>query len=362
MKCRTERPPGIPPIQSGGGFDIAEHTTDFDPHPGYQLEAGKGVANGYASLNGSGVVPAAQLPQATLTAAGIASISEIHGFATPDLLGTGADANMIINGTHTLTGDRDYLNLTVPAGTTLVTAGFRVRVRNTLTWNGTISCNGTDASGATPGTGGGAGGGVYAEGTNGAPGMTANEGSSATSNNGNWGALHGTNLCRGGNGGASGTGQPGGSAGNVNTPDPKAGLEHAGTWETGYLHGVSVLRLRPGTGGGSGGASTNTTSGAGGGGGGVCAVFARRIAGSGGSHTATGGKGGNASSNGGAGAGGGGGGGGGIVICRYVELLPGASLPTVSVAGGAGGTKVGAGINGASGNQGFSSVRRLVGV
>lgn len=41
---------------------LAAHEGAADPHAGYQLEAEKGQANGYASLDGTGKVPAAQLP------------------------------------------------------------------------------------------------------------------------------------------------------------------------------------------------------------------------------------------------------------------------------------------------------------
>jgi hypothetical protein len=313
------------------GPDIFDHVSEADPHPQYQPVAVKGLANGYASLDAAGIVPASELPQADQTNPGIVSVAEMHGFAAPDLFGTGADANVTIStGTYTMTRDIDCENLTIAAGAILDTAGFRVRVLNTLTWNGTISCNGTDASGAAPGTGGGGGGTAssYATGTNGGAGVTEGAGAGSTANNGNWGTLHGAaNTCRGGAGGSSGGGQAGGTAGTTTAPPTSAGSEHAATWDTGYLHGNTVVRLKPGTGGGGGGATSNATSGAGGGGGGVCAVFARRIDGSGGAHTANGGMGGNGSLSGGTGAGSGGGGGGGIVICRYMELLSGASLP-----------------------------------
>lgn len=41
---------------------LAGHLAAADPHTQYQLESGKGVANGYASLDGSGTVPDGQLP------------------------------------------------------------------------------------------------------------------------------------------------------------------------------------------------------------------------------------------------------------------------------------------------------------
>lgn len=45
-----------------GGVDLSAHLADPDPHTGYQKETEKGVANGYASLDGDGKVPSGQLP------------------------------------------------------------------------------------------------------------------------------------------------------------------------------------------------------------------------------------------------------------------------------------------------------------
>ncbi len=41
---------------------VASHVAAADPHTGYQKESERGVANGYASLEADGKVPAAQLP------------------------------------------------------------------------------------------------------------------------------------------------------------------------------------------------------------------------------------------------------------------------------------------------------------
>jgi hypothetical protein len=41
---------------------VSTHAAAADPHTGYQKESEKGAANGYASLDASGLVPAAQLP------------------------------------------------------------------------------------------------------------------------------------------------------------------------------------------------------------------------------------------------------------------------------------------------------------
>lgn len=54
---------------------IAAHNAAADPHTGYQKESEKGAANGYASLDGSTLVPAAQLPAATETAKGAVELA-----------------------------------------------------------------------------------------------------------------------------------------------------------------------------------------------------------------------------------------------------------------------------------------------
>lgn len=41
---------------------VSAHAASADPHTGYQKESEKGAANGYASLDGAGRVPSAQLP------------------------------------------------------------------------------------------------------------------------------------------------------------------------------------------------------------------------------------------------------------------------------------------------------------
>lgn len=50
------------PAEPLGQAAVTAHEAASDPHPGYQLESEKGSANGYAGLDGAGLVPAAQLP------------------------------------------------------------------------------------------------------------------------------------------------------------------------------------------------------------------------------------------------------------------------------------------------------------
>ena len=54
------------------------------------------------------------------------------------IYGPGGDGDVTITGTTILTEDKYYNNLTVNSGTNLVTNGFRVFVKETLTNNGTI--------------------------------------------------------------------------------------------------------------------------------------------------------------------------------------------------------------------------------
>lgn len=50
--------------------DLNDHLTDPDAHPQYQKESEKGNPNGYAGLDGSGKVPAGQLPDLAGDASG----------------------------------------------------------------------------------------------------------------------------------------------------------------------------------------------------------------------------------------------------------------------------------------------------
>lgn len=47
--------------------ELDAHAAAADPHAGYQKESEKGAANGYASLDGSGFVPSAQLPSIAIS-------------------------------------------------------------------------------------------------------------------------------------------------------------------------------------------------------------------------------------------------------------------------------------------------------
>ena len=82
-----------------------------------------------------------------------------EGNAAALLFGDGSDGDVTISGHTTLTRDMFYNNLTVNANRNLITDGFRVFVKATLTLNGNIrylGVAGANAAGATKGAGGAA--------------------------------------------------------------------------------------------------------------------------------------------------------------------------------------------------------------
>jgi len=133
--------------------------------------------------------------------------------------GDGSDGDVTISTDTTLTENKQYNNLTVNAGITLNTAGYTVKVKNTLINNGTI----TDSS---SGGAGGAGGAVGSGGVNDANGGAGGNGNAGTGTGGTGGGGGGggagqwkndnQGFCwhvlstTGGNGGAGGVGGQGG--------------------------------------------------------------------------------------------------------------------------------------------------------
>jgi hypothetical protein len=287
------------------------------------------------------------------------------------IYGDGSDGDVVIAVDTSLARDMFYDNLTVNAGVTLNTNGFRVFCKTGVKNFGIISHDGN-----TGGNGGNA-----AAGAGGAPGTAAtiiNTGTLVTTKPtagagvigangpaaGGTGVAAGTNpVCSlGGAGGAGGAGGdvitpnpfalgPGGNAGTVTAPTAPNGLFNAAPMAV--LMKVldpTVIRVNGGASGGGGGSGAagpdaNTTSGGGGGGGtggGIVVVCAKNIDNSTGIIRANGGAGGNAGAgflNGvnrcTAGSGGGGGGGGGVVVLVYSTLTAG----TEEAVGGAGGAK-----------------------
>ena len=160
-------------------------------------------------------------------------------------LGSGATGTVTITTTATRTSDLNAKNLTVDAGATLHTGGYRVLVQGTATIDGTVANVGKPATANTPGTGaptgtllgGGKGG------TNTHPaGYTAPTTSNALS-----GGYGGTSTRTGGTGG-----------------DPSSSLRAPASVSVSYVRDHTL-----GGGGGGGAGSTVDNQGAGGGGGGL---------------------------------------------------------------------------------------------
>lgn len=351
-----------------------------------------GTANRYAGFDGSGnaaYFTAAQIVDDILTAKGqiltftsvpaAKSVSGSRGavltenadqtdglewVSAPSLFyGDGFDGNVTIAaGTTTLTAPKDYGNLTVNG--TLVTDGYSVQVRGTLTFgaSGVIHNNGTNAVGTARGTGGN--GNQFGAGGDGAAGAAAGgagrSGASTSAVTNSWAAIRGpASGGKGGNGGQGNGGgsHPGGTGGTPSAPTASRSAVTLETYDTGNsIGGAAAIALAGGNGGAEGGGdNTGATTGAGGGGGGVCIVKAWIVdATAGGSITANGGNGSAGTIAGAAlAAGGGGGGGGGAAGLVYGHAVSG-TLPTISASGGNGGAGAGTGATGGNGTGGYA--------
>lgn len=113
---------------------IASHAAETDPHTQYQKEEEKGVAGGYASLDGTGKVPASQLPSF------VDDVVEAADFAS--LPGTGETGKIYVtlndNKTYRWSGSA-YVEISAsPGSTDAVTEGVgnlyftTTRVRDTV--------------------------------------------------------------------------------------------------------------------------------------------------------------------------------------------------------------------------------------
>ena len=305
--------------------------------------------------------------------------------------GTGVDGVLHFDGVSTVTGfaglslapaasvyvlTRDLFasTMTVDAGVTINSAGFRVFVQGLLTNNGTIRQNGANGANATTGGAGGGGngpgngvlsGGVAGGGGGNATGngqignvpassplggaTATNTGPAAPGNGGNGGTLQG-----GAGGGGTAGGGNGGTAQGLTIAAMTTAPHFYTLFQAQQGRNGNNTQLNAGSAGGGGGGGAVANQGNGGGGGGaagVIAICARFIAGSG-SFEAKGGKGGNGSvGTGGGGAGGGGGGAGGILTVFTESKFP--LTVSESVAGGLGGNAAGAAGTGGNGGDGY---------
>jgi hypothetical protein len=258
--------------------------------------------------------------QITPTAAG----STVKG-----IYGDGSDGALTVVGTVTMTRDMYFTALTVPAGATLITAGYRVFAKTSIVVEGTIHNNGSNGSGATGG----------ASGASGSLRSGGSGGTSTVSGAGSGGAsqqLPSNYTGTAGAGGSSSTGG-GGVAGSraflsaSNLSDPRYSMVMSVGWT--LAQGSNAVSAGPG--GGSGRGNGAVAGGGGGGGGGLVTLCSPIIDNSIGAIQARGGSG---ASTAAVNCGGGGGGAGGIVYLvtdSYVGTLP-------DVSGGAAGAGTGA--------------------
>lgn len=319
------------------------------------------------------------------TPIGVGSFS--NTFANGAYFGNGADGDYTVVGNEVLTDDKMYRNLTVPAGTTLKTNGYRVFVSELATVNGRVHNDGENAvgpanqagaagnSGSVSGGAAGGGGQGFAGGAGGggnvnqapffflpvtqAPAVPSYNVGSPVGANGGVPVGYGMG---GGGGAGSGGGASGGPA--ISTTGAPGGDPR--TFPQAFtlrINTTSQPYFAAGTGGGGGGRGTSVpgTYGAGGGAGGGNMVFAARTLTGNGEISCRGGNGNNgANCNNGVlygGVGGGGGGGGG-----FLSVITGKRQGNVglSSSGGIGGTGTGpdgtwnyTGGNGANGNAGY---------
>ncbi len=263
-----------------------------------------------------------------------------------ELFGDGNDGDIVISANQPLTQDIYPQTLTVNAGITLDTAGFRIIARKGVVNLGVIRNNGANAVGATAGAGGVSGtiggGGAGATGTNAA-------GANATGLNVD--ATPGTGG-KGGDGGAGSSGA-GGNGGNVRSgTTSRVRSRRLDTLISQMDLDVSVAgniaRFQGGAGGGagSGGGGANL-GGGGGGGGGILVIIAPSIfLGLGATLEARGGNGGNAT---GGNSGGGGSGGGGVIATAAISFRERGAR---NVSPGTPGNPTGTGVIGSTGNSG----------
>jgi hypothetical protein len=311
--------------------------------------------------------------------------------------GNGQDGNVTISsGTTTLTKDMYYNNLIVNGTGILITAGYRVFVKGTLTVDKTSGAmihnaggnGGGGTAGSTPSINGGGGSagsaGLAGYFLGGKAGQIGANGATTTPLNGVTGTASGalalvTTVGSAGGAGGNSSGGTGGGTGGVGGAITSSATSLAYSWFNAYflteITGASTLtftkqNINAGAGSGGGGIETSFNGGAGGGGGsggsgGVVWISARTLNLTGiGCINANGGNGGNGGNGttgvnfeGGAG-GGGAGGNGGVVIVFYYERIGTGTITANGGALGTGGTN--SGTVGANASNGVTGSNGLV--
>ena len=292
-------------------------------------------------------------------------------------VGNGSDGDVTYSTNTSVSGSKQYRNLTINAGVTVAFDHLAViRVSGTATIDGNMTVTSV-ASGGAGGLGGGTGGNLGAGGSGGDSGGTlwlyanalagngtivsnGTAGQAATNATTNAADANGTDGASGQAGaydgvpiGGSSGGKKGTYVGALQTASGGAGgtppLVVNGSALPSWAATRRFADLRPGgAGGGGGGATDDTTSGAGGGAGGSC-----------GNAGGTGGRGGdtNTGSSRTGGSGGGGGGAGGVLIIKCSTNTSTISLSASGGNGGAGGSSThssaGRGAGGGGGSGGI---------
>jgi hypothetical protein len=318
--------------------------------PLVELQTNKGQVGGYASLDGTGKVPAAQLPAATINPSFGSGFFGDGSDGVVDLDGTNTFASFTTKSgsTYTLTRPVFATTLTVGAGVTLVSKGFIVYANAVVAGTGTIQFNGLNATSSSAGFAAIPGSGAAVQGGTAAGAGATGAGAAGTNNN--------TNQALGGAGGASGAGGTGASAAGGTASTPTASFLNAPRSLPWAAQGLSITgttafaTFAGGSGGGGGGGDGTNAGGGGGGGAGVVIVNAKTVSGSltvqangGNGFTPTVGN-----------TGGGGGGGGGVVIVNTTA----ATGLTVQANGGSPGRGNGTGATGTAGSAGRTYVNQ----
>jgi len=289
--------------------------------------------------------------------------------------GDGSDGDVTISGATTLTADMYYETLTIATGQELKPNGFKIFVRDTLTFEGTGKISAYGGAGqvgqavpglATAGTQANTAGTLPSSATAGAGGKGGENGGSGIATAGATGLASTKAIvsANGSAGGAGGTGGGAGGAGGANTGTPVNPLKTYNDvyslidWSDNTLARMDISAGAGGGGGGAAGSGPNYSNGGGGGGGGAAGgnvwVSAKNIVTVNGNdyidvHGGAGGNGGTGVNQGSGGGGGAGGNGGVAIVSYYTKTGTG----TINVAFGAKGTGgTGGDANGADGNDG----------